>query len=120
MKLKRTGLLSVQARRILFITGILTSLIFVFIVSFHDYLPEHPPHYLLLAEDKLKQLFKSVPLKDKEIVKSHSLFLIHTKYDSSQAAAHRHSASNRIVVSNSNKQFAGFLSLSANLSPPAA
>jgi len=120
MKLKRTNLLSVQRRRILFIIGILTSLIFIFIVSFHDYLPEHPPHYLLLAEDKLKQLFNSVPVKDKEIVKSHSLFFIQTKYDSSQAAAHRYSASNRIVVPNGNKQFAGFLSLSADLSPPAA
>ncbi len=120
MKLRRTNLLSVQTRWILFIIGILTSLIFVFIVSFHDYLPEHPPHYLLLAEDKLKQLFKSVPVKDKEIVKSHSFFLIQTEYDSSQAAAHRYSASNRIVVPNSNKQFAGSLSLSANLSPPAA
>ncbi len=102
------------------VAGILTSLTFIFTVSFHDYLSEHPATYLLLAEDKLKHLFKAAILKDKEIAKSHNSFLIQANYDSSQAASYRYSASNSIVTPNNNKQFAGFLSLSSNLSPPAA
>ncbi|HMK56969.1 MAG TPA: hypothetical protein VK448_10075 [Dissulfurispiraceae bacterium] len=33
-------------------------IVFALVVGFHDYLPVHPPSYLLLAEDKIKPQYE--------------------------------------------------------------
>ena len=104
--------------KMFFIVGLFTSVIFASIVSFHDYLPEHPPAYMLLAEDKLKlQYMAGSALKD---LQRYSLHDTYATSDSTQAAPHVNASSICILMSGSIQKYQRFLSLFTDLPPPAA
>ena len=101
-----------------FIVCLFTSVIFASTVSFHDYLPEHPPAYMLLAEDKLKlQYMAGRALKD---LQKYSLLDTCAICDSAQAAPHINASSICILISGSIQKYQRFLSLFTDLPPPAA
>jgi hypothetical protein len=103
------------------IVCLLTSVIFTFTVSFHDYLPVHPPSYLLLAEDKLKhQYMAGSALKVKENLRPPFFVGMFATCASAQASPYDYSSSMHIVVAGNNQQYGGFLSLAADISPPSA
>ena len=105
--------------KIFLIVSLFTSVVFASIVSFHDYLPEHPPAYLLLAEDKLKlQYMAGHVLKDLHIYTL--LNNICATCDSAQVAPSVNASLICILISGSIQKYKRFLSLLTDLPPPAA
>jgi hypothetical protein len=101
---------------IYFVVCLLTSVIFALIVSFHDYLPEHPPAYILLAEDKLKPQYTAERvLKTKEDVNIYRLLNMGTTCDPAQVALDGKAPSTGKI-----QKYNGFIPLFADLPPPIA
>jgi hypothetical protein len=98
---------------------ILSSLVFGLTVSFHDYIPVHPPSYLLLAEDKLN--YKFAGSISKASASLGSCFVVADRDDHAlfePSANNRKSLISAAAAGNIIK-YSGFFSLSADLPPPA-
>lgn len=101
-----------------FIVCVLTSVFFVLTVSFHDYLPEHPPAYVLLAEDKIK--YKYTALKGGGNAGTLGFIDSDAIRELLRADINEYVFLTGIIGNAGQPKFNGFLSGDADLPPPAA
>jgi hypothetical protein len=121
MRLGKSNISLPMTTKMYVIVCLLTSVIFTLTVSFHDYLPVHPPSYLLLAEDKLKHQYMVGSTSKAKGNPMPQLFVgMYATCASAQAPSYDYSSSMYIIVAGNNQQYGGFLSLSADLSPPSS
>ena len=112
---------STVATKMCLISCILTVAIFGLTVSFHDYLPEHPPTFVLPAEDKLKVIYspQSVPKAGADRVGGGSVYL-YSRSDEHQVAPYRGTSQVGTVSKDDIRSPEGGLFPASDSSPPAA
>jgi hypothetical protein len=121
MGFQRTKTLSFKREGICIVIILITSLILVLTVSFHDYLPAHPPASLLLAGDKAKNVCKAGTfVKWKLNPKTDGFFSIFTKYSFCQTASIRQAFAYSVIILGMTKHIREFSALFADLSPPSS
>jgi hypothetical protein len=121
MGFQRTKTFSFERKGIGIVIALLISLILVLTVSFHDYLPAHPPAYLLLADDKVKNVCTTGTfVKWKLNSKKYGFIPNLTEGNFCQTASIRQAYAYSIIISGITKHIREFSALFADLSPPAA
>lgn len=120
MRFGETNIYFSDSARMYLVVCLFTSVVFAFLVSFHDYLPAHSPAYLLMAEDKLKPLLKARHLlRTSENLRAYAFLNTLSECGSVLTAPDSYASSTYFIFYGSSSLSETLLSLSADLSPPA-
>ncbi len=105
--------------KIYFVVCLFTSVMFALIVSSHDYLPVHPPSYLVPAEDKLTPQYAAGRTSiDEQNARAYSLSDIYATCDSDQTIPYKYASSTCGITTSNSHNFKGFVAFFTDLSPP--